>query len=89
MELANSEPKFVSVADDSIFVSKEWLLHEPRKTLAKVNSQLSHPLLQDGVHPYLPIFFKRTALTMIYTSNKLERTLPPLASAHDAVLTNF
>jgi Fic family protein len=83
IELSNGESSFMSVADDSIFVSKEWLLQEPRKTLAKINSELSHPLLRDGVHPYLPIFFKRAAITMIYTSNKLERTLPIWSSAHD------
>ena len=83
MEIAIGEPNFVNVADDSVFVSKEWLLQEPRKTLAKVNSQLSLPLFRDGVHPYIPIFFKRAAITMIYANNKLERTLPLLSSAHD------
>jgi hypothetical protein len=66
-----------------VFVSKEWLLQDPIKTLAKVTSQLRHPLLQTGAHPYAPIFYKRAAITMIYVSNKLERTLPLGASAHD------
>jgi Fic family protein len=82
-DLKMSEPNFVNVADDSVFVSKEWLLQEPRKTLAKVNSQLSLPLFRDRVHPYIPIFFKRAAITMIYASNMLERTLPLLSSAHE------
>ena len=70
------------VARDSVFVSKEWLLQEPRKSLAKVILQLGHPFLQAGAHPYSPIFYKRAAITMIYISNKLERTLPLPSSAH-------
>jgi Fic family protein len=69
---------------DSVFVSKEWLLQEPRKTLANFISRLGHPLLRAGTHPYAPIFYKRAAISMIYTSNKLERTLPLQFSAHDA-----
>ena len=78
-----SKQKFESVALDSVFVSKEWLLQEPHKTLAKVISQLGLPFLRAGAHPYAPIFYKRAAITMIFTSNKLERTLPLPSSAHD------
>jgi Fic family protein len=78
-----SKAIFMSVARDSVFVSKEWLLQEPRETLDKVTSQLSHPSLRAGAHPYAPIFYKRAAIAMIYTSNKLERTLPLSSSAHD------
>ena len=73
----------MTVALDSVFISKEWLLQDPIKTLEKVTSQLSHPLLQAGAHPYAPIFYKRAAITLIYVSNKLERTLPFRVSAHD------
>jgi Fic family protein len=73
----------MNAAPGRVFVSKEWLLQDPIKTLAKVTSQLKHPLLQTGAHPYAPIFYKRAAITMIYVSNKLERTLPLGASAHD------
>ena len=73
----------MSVSHDTVFVSKEWLLQDPRKTLAKVTSQLSHPLLQAGAHAYAPFFYKSAAITMIYVSNKLERTMPLRASTHD------
>jgi hypothetical protein len=78
-----SNRKIQSVARDSVFVGKEWLLQELRKTLAKVMSQLDHPFLRAGAHPYAPIFYKCAAITIIYTSNKLERTLPLPSSAHD------
>lgn len=73
----------MSVALDSVFVSKKWLLQDPRKTLAKVTSQLSLPHLQAGAHPYAPMFYKCAAITMIYVSNQLKRTLPHQSSTHD------
>ena len=78
-----SKRRIQSFARDSVFVGKEWLLQEPRKTLAKVISQLDNQFLRAGAHPYAPIFYKRAAITIIYTSNKLERTLPIPSSAHD------
>ena len=73
----------MSAACDSVFVPKEWLLQDPRETLAKVTSRLSNPLLRKGAHLYAPIFYKHAAITMIYTSNKLERKLPLSSSVHD------
>jgi Fic family protein len=78
-----SKAKIQSVTRDRVFVSREWLLHDRRKTLAKVVSKLCYSFIQSAAHPYAPIFFKRAAIEMIYTSNKLERTLPPLSSSHD------
>lgn len=64
----------------SWFVAQDWLLDDPLKSLAAVQDHLKHPALS---HPYASVFKKRMSVTMIYASNRLEKTLPEVVSEHE------
>ena len=69
------------MAQQNMFVAKEWLLEDPIASLEHVHKQLS---VEDFSRPYALVFLKQVAITNVYVSNKLERTLPVGTSEKDA-----
>ncbi|KXS13600.1 hypothetical protein M427DRAFT_364871 [Gonapodya prolifera JEL478] len=62
------------------FVLRDWLLDDPAETIESLTERLSNPKL--FATDYTPVFAKRMAITTVYTSNKLEQTLPDNAREH-------
>lgn len=61
----------------SPFISKEWLLEDPKASMEHVERMLKSATLSTA---YASIFSKRLMVMLVYISNKLERTLPPRAA---------
>ena len=68
---------------ETTFVAKEWLIDDPIATLTKIRVQLED---EQFAGSYVVLFRKRLAITNVYASNKLERTLPAAISEHDTYM---